>query len=124
MAKEKKSQVVKEKKAKGIAVNWDMDKAGIARYKDDAYKMFYTKVLRGQKRLKGEVVKMAPLDYLEQWDYDGFDVTDTVRQIQLGRKISIPVLDEVHERAVGIEVVIACDQLGIREIPVLLCEKE
>lgn len=115
----------KEKKV-SIKVNWDLDKAGKARYKDDGYKMFYTLVLKGKKRLKGEVKEMAPKDFLAS--AGAIDrITDNLdafaQKVKEGRKISIPVLDLIHDKRIGIEAALACKELGVDKMPVLVCGK-
>ena len=110
--------------AKAIKVNWNMNKAGKARYKDEDYKMFYTKVMRGEKGLKGKVIKMSPMDYLKA-EGEGDYIIDSIEidkmKIKEGRPISIPVLDKTHKKKVAIDIVLACQELGVKEIPVLVC---
>ena len=110
------------KKTKVTKVNWNKNKAGQARYKDEAYKMFYTRVMRGEKRLKG-VVKDVSVDEFLKGVKGNYDVTALKRVIESGYPISLPVLDLKQGKKVGIETAVACRELGVDKMPVLVCGK-
>ena len=110
--------------AKKAEVNWNENKAGQARYNDEAYKMFYTRVMRGEKRLKGSLEKMSPSAFLKGVDDKNVDATIMVGRIKDGQKISLPVLDEIHGKKVGIDTAVACRELGVKEMPVLVCSRK
>ena len=109
-------------KAKSVTVNWNLNKVGQARYKDEAYKMFYTKVMRGEKRLKGEVKNVDVDEFLRGVDTKDVDYSAWVANIQSGTPVSIPFIDEVHGKKRGVKRVLACKELGIKEVPCLVCK--
>ena len=108
-------------KKESVAVNWDMNKVGQARYKDEQYKMFYTRVMRGEKRLKGEVKDMSVDDFLKGVKTDNVVLAGWVDKIKSGTPISIPFIDEVHGKKRGVKRALACKELGVKTIPVLVC---
>ena len=106
-----------------IKVNWDNTRAGLDRYKQYGYKDYYTKVMRGEKRLKGVVQDVSPKEFLEGQNVKAFDVSNMIRKIQGKAKISLPVMDLVHGKRVGIDVALACEELGVDKMPTLVCGK-
>ena len=120
----KKKEEKKEKKAEKEV--FDLTRAGQARPKDEAYKMYYTRVLRGEKRLKGEIKRLSPDAVIK--DFNGAvnkdRVTHFINEIELGRRPALPVLDKVHGHVNGVHRAIAAKELGMKKIPVLVCEIE
>ena len=104
-----------------VTVVWDKTKCGQARYKDNDYKMFYTKVMNGEKRLKG-VVKDVSVEELLKDAPKNLNVAPTLAKIESGYPTSIPVLDKIHGKKIGLEIVAACKELGLKEVPCLVCE--
>ena len=110
------------KATKQVVVNWCKDRAGLDEYKRVGYKDYYTLVLQGKKKLKGSVKEMSPSEYLDKTDDIGYNLDDIIVQIKSGRKISIPVLDKYQGKKVGVPTVLACKELGVSKIPVLVCD--
>ena len=104
-----------------VKVNWNLNKVGQARYKDEAYKMFYTRVMRGEKRLKGEVKEVNVDDFLKGVDASNYVLGGWVDKIKSGAPISIPFIDEVHNKKRGVKRALACKELGVKTMPCLIC---
>ena len=102
-------------------INWDMTRVGLARYKDNGYKMYYTLVKEGKKRLKGKVEEVSIKDFLDGVDIGNEDYSDTLEQIKGGRKISMLVDDKIHGRKYDVRVALACKELGVDKAPCLVC---
>ena len=113
----KKSQVE-------VSPNWDMTKVGQARHNDEAYKMYYTHVMRGEKKLTGEVEEMSPEAFLKGSDTKNVNAEGMIEKIKAGHFISILFIDYVHGKKCGVKRAMACKELGIKEIPVLVCGKK
>lgn len=131
MAKELK----KEKKQKyAVEDCFNLDRAGNFKSDQNVNKNYYTKVLEGNKHLKGEVTLMTPKVFLGK-AYNVSKIDTNNRSVKFGLssltiqfdvrkpKFNILVLDHVNEKSIGDEIAIVADKLGVKEIPVLVCGK-
>ena len=117
-SKELVEEPKKEKKQPEI---FDLTRAGQAFPKRRDYKMFYTRVLEGKKALQGKIKRMTPEAFIGG-EKRTFNFRPYLLTAEAGEKLAMPVLDKVHGKKIGFEAALAAKELGIKEMPVLVCD--
>lgn len=112
------------------------DKTGMSYY-DDFLNVKDHDYKRLAKGLQGEIIYMAPMEYVKRLGTDIFHCSlervmrgvdhDNVQQIMdkmtSGTKYNLPILDLANETQEGRHRALAADKLGVKKIPVLVVTK-
>lgn len=112
------------------------DKTGMSYY-DDFLNVKDHDYKRLAKGLQGEIVYMAPMEYIRRLGTDIFhcstarvmrgvdqeNVNQIANKMASGTKYNIPILDLANETQEGRHRALAAESLGVKEIPVLVVTK-
>ena len=122
MVKEAKKMVNKKEKEFKLEDIFNFSIAGDAKPSMQKQKPYYTKVLKGEKRLAHRIVLMSPKDFLDHC-FRVYDLNTPLKNPDVYKqpyKFALPWINILERKSVGQGRAFVCWKAKLKEIPILL----